>query len=444
MTAPTTITFQVSNNIEACTTRYVPSRDFSSTDLDRWSNKSNRKIKEILSFENGQTNYPMIKDLNHRVKNAFVATVFKAYCDHYPLELSVEDFWVVIAQGVSIHLNKNSEKFRHLLVEHEGKKTLTLIVDHLRIPESDRPANANQSIPAINWPLAVREMCELIKKDMKADLTTLMSKRFSSTTDVEGAVFDCTLMDIVKSYYSYGFGLTCGIPQVTLRGTPDDFQELIDRVQQLKIFFTDFHWWFDTLLPHLKKLKQSAEGKDDIDWWQKICHRNNNMSGIDLLMGWLADFIPYKSDKNGGYCEARRKILMSEQKIDSGIDFGDLEESVTQTDFVLNDNGYETKMKLIAGFLGISQNPETGALRPCLGWVTALPSEETVPQNCIITLKDNTSASEILRIKEKIIKEGGSITNELTMLQMLVVAIFDCSIEWLEKDEHIKGISKDY
>jgi len=31
-------------------------------------------------------------------------------------------------------------------------------------------------------------------------------------------------------------------------------------------------------------------------------------------------------------------------------------------------------MKFIAGFLGIGQNPTTGALRPCLGWVTALPN----------------------------------------------------------------------
>jgi hypothetical protein len=30
-------------------------------------------------------------------------------------------------------------------------------------------------------------------------------------------------------------------------------------------------------------------------------------------------------------------------------------------------------MKLIAGFLGIGQNQTTGALRPCLGWLTALP-----------------------------------------------------------------------
>jgi len=57
----------------------------------------------------------------------------------------------------------------------------------------------------------------------------------------------------------------------------------------------------------------------------------------------------------------------------NGIDFDDFSESVTQTDFVLDDNGREIKMKLVAGFLGIGQNPKTGALRPCLGWMTALP-----------------------------------------------------------------------
>ncbi|CAF4929882.1 unnamed protein product, partial [Rotaria sp. Silwood2] len=47
--------------------------------------------------------------------------------------------------------------------------------------------------------------------------------------------------------------------------------------------------------------------------------------------------------------------------------FADFNESVTRTDFILDDNGHETKMKFIAGFLGIGQNTKTGALRPCLG-----------------------------------------------------------------------------
>lgn len=60
-----------------------------------------------------------------------------------------------------------------------------------------------------------------------------------------------------------------------------------------------------------------------------------------------------------------------------GIDFDDFTEAVTKTDFILDDNGNEIKMKLIAGFFGISQNPDTKALRPALGWTTVFTSPLT-------------------------------------------------------------------
>jgi hypothetical protein len=284
-----TITFAVAK-VDVCAKQHAEAKDLSKEDVARWATKD-----QNLSLENYQTNYLLVGDLNgknHRINNAFVGTVYKAYCEHYPLEISVEDIWVAIAQGVSIHLNENAEKYRELMVSHEGKKTLTLPVDSLRIPDSDRPEGGNKSVPAINWSAAVRLMGGLIIYDIKTDMTTLITTPFSGTTPVEQAVFDCTLMDSVKSYYDYRFSLCCGIPQVTLRGSPDDFQQVINRINQLRTIFTDFHWWLDTLLPHLKELKASAEGKPNLDWWQKICHRAGGGSDISMLAGWLADFVP--------------------------------------------------------------------------------------------------------------------------------------------------------
>jgi len=93
-----------------------------------------------------------------------------------------------------------------------------------------------------------------------------------------------------------------------------------------------------------------------------------------MLSGWLADFVPYMSDGKGHYSKARRDHKHYTQGLINGIEFGDFNESTTQTDFILDDNGHITKMKFIAGFLGIGQNPKTGALRPCLGWLSALPT----------------------------------------------------------------------
>jgi hypothetical protein len=284
-----TITFAVAQ-VDVCTKQHAETEDLSEFDLARWAAKNQK-----LSLENFQTNYRLVGDLNgnnHRIGNAFVAAIYKAYCEHYPLEISVEDIWVAIEQGVSIHLNENAEKYRQLMVSHEDKKTLNLPVDSLRIPDSARPKGGNKSVPAIDWSVAVRQMGQLIRNDMKTDLATLLTTPFSATTAVEQAVFDCTLMDSVKAYYDYRFSLCCGIPQVTLRGSPDDFQQVIDRINQLRTIFTDFQWWLDTLLPHLQQLKASAEGKADIDWWQKICHRAGGGSDISMLAGWFADFVP--------------------------------------------------------------------------------------------------------------------------------------------------------
>lgn len=142
-----------------------------------------------------------------------------------------------------------------------------------------------------------------------------------------------------------------------------------------------------------------------------------------------------------------------------GVEFKDLEESVTITDFILNDNGNVTNMKLIAGFLGIGQNQDTGALRPCLGWVTAIPLIEIVPVEYIIIFKDDISESDILRyfcffscddsqlngnfrIREKIIEDGGSILNDWTIFKMLFVGIFENSLLWMNEDKDIQTIEK--
>ncbi|CAF4389613.1 unnamed protein product, partial [Didymodactylos carnosus] len=83
-----------------------------------------------------------------------------------------------------------------------------------------------------------------------------------------------------------------GLPEVTLRGSADDWQSVIDRVNTLKAYFGDFHWWFDSILPHLEKLKESAQGKPDKEWWSKICHHVGGGSDISMISGWLADFVP--------------------------------------------------------------------------------------------------------------------------------------------------------
>jgi len=115
-TTETITTFSVAR-VEQSKTVHPEVQSLSSKDIQHWASKD-----QILALENFQLAHPLADGLDYRVANAFIGTVYKAYSDHYPLELSVEDIWVAIAQGVSIHLNENAEKFRHFFVSHDGKK----------------------------------------------------------------------------------------------------------------------------------------------------------------------------------------------------------------------------------------------------------------------------------------------------------------------------------
>ncbi len=62
-------------------------------------------------------------------------------------------------------------------------------------------------------------------------------------------------------------------------------------------------------------------------------------------------------------------------------------------------------MKFIAGFLGIGQNPTTGALRPCLGWVTALPNpEQSTGKNQIVYSNNILSTLSYLNKSKHLIR----------------------------------------
>jgi len=69
--------------------------------------------------------------------------------------------------------------------------------------------------------------------------------------------------------------------------------------------------------------------------------------------------------------KAKKQHKHYTQGLIEGIEYGDLNQYITTTDFTFDDNGNIIKMVLCAGFLGVSQNPTTHTLRPSMGWFIA-------------------------------------------------------------------------
>jgi Domain of unknown function (DUF4419) len=63
--------------------------------------------------------------------NPLISAAHLSFAEHYPLKLTPDVIWLVILQGVATHINSDPERYRSVLVAHEGKKKLDVRCDDI-------------------------------------------------------------------------------------------------------------------------------------------------------------------------------------------------------------------------------------------------------------------------------------------------------------------------
>ena len=77
-------------------------------------------------------------------------------------------------------------------------------------------------------------------------------------------------MDVFKQYFNYQvMYIVCGIPYITLTGTPQDWQHVLSKTQKLKAY-QGIAPWIEKLEPILKEFVAASEGKPRQVFWQSI------------------------------------------------------------------------------------------------------------------------------------------------------------------------------
>ena len=139
------------------------------------------------------TDSPNLVDV-YLSKNLFVGAVHvhTAYDQHYPLVLSPDMIWQCVAQGFSIHVNKNAEKLRHMFVEHERRKKIAVRRDEFV-----------KGSPDNDWEGVFGDFSEEIRKNVGDEIHSLLTPEFSTTGPVERAAAPIVLMDAFKEYFEY-------------------------------------------------------------------------------------------------------------------------------------------------------------------------------------------------------------------------------------------------
>lgn len=179
-------------------------------------------------------------------------------------------------------------------------------------------------------------------------------------------------MDIMKHYFKYTMWLACGIPSVTLHGTSDDWERLLEKARALDALDIGLDWWLETMIPVLEKLLETYKGHVDEDWWSRVMSKyerygSGGGAGTIVYSGWICAFFPY--DLRGDVVRRRwNENEMKEEQVPKGL---------SECPFKIDDNGRESDNVLIAGSCAVCLTEDGLGVQPCIGWMVKKSSRGT-------------------------------------------------------------------
>ena len=324
---------------------------------------------------------------NHSI---FFNCLTEAFAGHYSLILSPDIIWTVISQGFSHYVNLNPEAMRDRLVNHQGKMTLTV--------ESKYGIYS----PNTKWEDILDGFDKQIAENTKGNVADMMRADFSTSGKTERISSQITLMSTVKSYFDYVIlYAACGIPSITIEGTPDDWKKVIEKTENLRNF--DLGWWVDDLTPILQEFVKAAEGNPDRKFWQNIVIKTRPedfesrrpcvQSNPTKLNGWFLKLIPFNKDGR-----TPEEMIYDSARMLPNV------ASAPCIYKVIDDNGKaisETPVDMVAGLVGIDVDTTAHSMRPRIGWMVCESNkklfEEQLTNDGILTV--NSVPEELKRIE---------------------------------------------
>ncbi len=289
-------------------------------------------------------------------KDVFFKTIVRAYAEHRPLVLSPDMIWVLISQGFARYVNAHPEQLRDQLVNHSGKMDLVV--------QSDKDLLSGDA----DWQKMMADFTAQINDATKGDIAKTITADFTTTGITERITSQITLMETMKSYFDYVVHyIACGIPSVTLTGTPQDWQKVLEKTQQLQKYAVGP--WTKRLVPILTEFVKASEGKADQAFWQSMVKKGRLDKlvggGCDFrkptkLDGWILKFFPDENGQTPNQVPHTHKMPSERVYVDFKYKVISPADGTVLTDI---------PMQLVAGFIGTDVDTLTHALTPKMGWV---------------------------------------------------------------------------
>ena len=312
-------------------------------------------------------------EIIYSYKNPLIGAIYYAYADHRPLVLTPDVIWYQISQNLALHLDKNIDKYGNKILK-EGHDTELYVRN-----------DAMLDLTSESWSQTVNELSRQIKSNCKTSAYNYFVEEYTTTVPSITTAYQLNLMYAFKKKISYAGGSGCGIPEITIKGTSEDWEKIYSKLEKLDHYGMKF--WRVELEPIIKEFVNASKGEINKKFWQSI-YKEKFAYGELFITGWSLKLFPfiqtqemfYDKEKDDYFSKKvikKNPFLTGEKHWMSNVSGHDFPKGLIKVDFkwdLLNDQGEVIKkhnMWLFGGFIGIHQNKENLALTPLISWGAA-------------------------------------------------------------------------
>ena len=289
----------------------------------------------------------------------FIGMVANAYAEHYPIEIYPDDIWLLLLDGIKIHVNSNREKFRDEFVVSGADSALAIEDNSLTL-----------SSPPEKWEQDVLEVYDSLFQKIPEKTRASFDVNFSTTTPVSAFTFKAMLMSIASNYFTFGIMTACGIPEFAVKGTMRDWILLKARFNELANIL-EMDWWAGELNPILDKIIEAFGGKKDLTFWRGFYKyiEGEGCGWGPKINGWITKFFPYRAIEDDKRVYVRKTDWNAEQE------FEDFPTGRDKVPILWNNLGKKVELELVVGFWGHHVDKKRGRLRSVRGYILSIPEK---------------------------------------------------------------------
>jgi len=218
-----------------------------------------------------------------------IRAAHEAFDQHLPLSLAPEVLWYAICHEVAIHVKEDPRAHAKWFTTQPDERVKIDVRDDSLVYGS----------PNNDWARLIGMFRDPLRQHVPEPTARLFLPTFSTTTPESDVAVLVAFMDVVSSYYAFGFRTMCGIPAVRLEGTPEDWRLLVVSASALAEAFPGLQPYFTDLVPVLKEIAATAAGTDpDPEFWKSL-YKFGGGSGGPYVNGWITTLFAHIPNGRG-------------------------------------------------------------------------------------------------------------------------------------------------